>query len=251
MTRFFSILLIFCFLSGCALTQDDVPLSPRVQVLLEEFPVGSIDSISEADAALAAVAYENKILQYQFGLDMDACTDRFLVNYCYEKTQLRYMKDKAAIKPISVEADRFKRSERVRLRDQALVNAQQNEILKEDERAASRRRYQEKNAKYRAKQEENADSEEYIRSKVGSEDSAPQLKKGAYTVPRASKLKNPDTTLTPEERQANIEKFEQKQQEAIEKQAEVERKKAETQAKRDRHAASRGKVERKQKVASD
>lgn len=256
-------------IQGCAHTEEDISLSPRVKALMEEFPAGTIDSVEEADKVLDAVSYESKMLDYQFGLDMDACTRRFLVNNCYDEVQLRLRKDRAALRPLSVEADRFKRSNKVRLRDEALVDAEQEELGKALQREESSRRYEEKEARYRQEQAASqADEhsakrqasrvkydekqERYLDMKAAEEASPPRVKDGAYTVGTPSKLKNPDIVLTPEERAKNVQDYADKQIEAERKQQDVERRKAETQAKRDKRAADAGKeVKRKQKEAKD
>lgn len=256
-------------IQGCAHTEEDIALSPRVKALMEEFPAGTIDSVEEADEVLDAVNYENKMLDYQFGLDMDACTRRFLVNNCYDEVQLRLRKDRAALRPMSVEADRFKRSHKVRLRDEALVDAEQEELGKAAEREASSRRYEEKEARYLQEQADSqADEhsakrqasrvkydekqERYLDMKAADEASPPKVEDGAYTIVTPSKLKNPDTVLTPEQRAKNTREYEDKQLEAQRKQEDVQRRTAETQAKRDKRAADAGKeVKRKQKEAKD
>lgn len=257
------------FLQGCAQTEKDVEFSPRVKALMEEFPAGTIDSIEEADEVLDAVAYENQMLDYQFGVDMDACTQKFLVNNCYDAVQLRLRKDRAALRPLSVEADRFKRSEKVRMRDQALVDAEQEELSKASEREAARQRYEEKEARYRQEQaaseaDENSakrqtsrakydeKQERYLDMKASGEASPPRVEDGAYTVVTPSQLKNPDTSLTPERRARNVQEYEDKQLESEQRQENVERRMAETQAKRDKRAADAGKeVKRRQKSATD
>lgn len=256
-------------LQGCAHTEEEIALSPRVKALMEEFPAGTIDSLEKADEVLDAVAYENQMLDYQFGLDMDACTQRFLVNNCYDEVQLRLRKDRATLRPLSVEADRFKRSEKVRLRDQALVDARQEELGRAAEREASRRRFEEKEARFLEEQavsdaDENSDKrrasqarydekqERYLDRKAADEASPPKLEDGAYTVGTPSQLKNPDTSLTPERRARNVQEYEEKQLEAQRRQEDVERKTAETQSKRVKRAADAGKeVKRKQKEAKD
>ncbi len=229
-------------MQGCAHKEEAVLLSPRVKALMEEFPAGMIDSVEKADEVLDAVNYENKMLDYQFGLDMDACTQKFLVNSCYDEVQLRLRKDRAVLRPMSVEADRFKRSNKVRLRDEALVDAELKELGKAQQREASSRRYEEKEARYLQEQA----------SPGADEASPPRVEGGAYTVGASSKLKNPDTALTPEQRAKNVQEYEDKQLEAERKQEDVQRRMAETQAKRDKRADDAGKeVKRRQKEARD
>ncbi len=244
------------FIQGCAsYTDEDVVLSPRVKMLLEEFPAGTIDTVEKADEVMEAVSYENQMLKYQYGQDMDACAKKFLVTKCYEETQFNYKKNRSALKPLSIEADRFKRSEKVRLRDQALADAQQEELSKASEREKSRRAYEEKEARYiqETKEVENQNSDQhYVDLKVPEEAMPPKVEDGVYTVSNASQLKNPDTVLTADERAKNVREFKEKQLISEKKQEAVERRKAETQAKRNRRIARQKEgIKKKEKVAKD
>lgn len=246
--------LLACLLQGCAHSEKETALSPGVKALLEAFPAGTIDSVEEADEALDAVSYENQVLEYRLGLEMDACNQKFLVSACYDEARLRFRQNRAALNPLSIEADRFKRSEKVRLRDQALVDAEQEAWRKKSEREASRKRYEEKEASYvrdevAGKEDENG---RYADIHARDEASPPKIEEGNYTVSKPSRLKNPDTVLTPAERSRNVSDYESKQQEAEKRQEDVIRRKAETQAKRDRRAARENKEPvKKQKVVKD
>ncbi|MDL2284856.1 hypothetical protein LJC19_06925 [Oxalobacter sp. OttesenSCG-928-P03] len=266
---FSGVLLSLGTMQGCAHTEEDMALSPGVTALLQAFPAGTIDSMEEANEVQDAVAHENAMLDYQFGLDMDACTQKFLVMHCYDETKLRLRMDRAALKPLSIEADRFKRTEKVRLRDEAMVDAEQEELGKTGEREASRRRYMEKEEMYLQEQAESeADrhsserkasrkkyeekQQSYVDEKAADEAAPPQVEEGAYTVREPSQLKNPDTVLTPGQRAENVREYEEKKRESERKQENVQRKTAETQAKREKRAADRTKeVKRKQKEAKD
>ncbi len=231
------ILFFLGMVQGCAYTDEDIILSPRVKMVLEEFPAGTIDTVEKADEALEAVSYEDQMLEYQYRLDMDACAKKFLVTKCYEATQFNYRKNRAALKPLSVEADRFKRSEKVRLRDQALVDAQQEELSKASEREVSRRMYEEKEARYiqeNVNVDQESEQKHYVDIKAPDEAMPPKVEEGTYTISKPSRLKNPDTVLTPDQRAQNVRDFEEKQLESEKKLEAVERKKAETQAKREK-----------------
>lgn len=246
------VLLVCGAMQGCA--QQEEALFPGVKALLAAFPAGTIDSVEKADNALDAVSYENQVLEYLLGQEMDACNQKFLVSACYDDARLRFRKNRAALNPLSVEADRFKRSEKVRLRDQALVDSQQEALRKQPERDASRQRYETKEARYirdeaTEKEENNA---RYADIHARDEAAPPKLENGSYTISTPSRLKNPDTVLTPAERAKNVLDYETKQQEAEKRQENVIRRQAETQAKREKRAAHENEVPgKKQKVAKD
>lgn len=251
----FGLCLILSLIQGCASTNEEFIAAPGVQKLLEKYPAGTIDTIKIADQVLDAVSRENQVLDDQFRLDMDTCIDRFLVNLCYEEADQRLKQNRALLEALSVEADRFKRSEKIRLRDLALIDSEQKERSKAAERAQSRQDYEEKESRYHQDTQSIPAADEqthYVDIKVPDEASPPKVEEGAYTISKPSLLKNPDTVLTPEERRQNVQEYEEKQLESARKQEQVEQKKAETQAKRERHAARQATgVKRKQKVAKD
>ncbi|MCM1512096.1 MAG: hypothetical protein NC112_03145 [Oxalobacter formigenes] len=247
-------MLAFGFMQGCAYSEKETVLFPGVKALLEAFPAGTINSVEEADEALDAVSYENQVLEYHLGQEMDACHQKFLVSACYDEARLRFRQNRAALNPLSIEADRFKRSEKVRLRDQALVDAQQEEKSNKLEREASRRRYEEKEAHYTKDEavEKTEKTARYADIHARDEASPPKIEEGSYTVSPPSRLKNPNTVLTPAERAKNVRDYESKQLEAEKRQEDVVRRKAETQAKRDERVARENEVHgKKQKVAED
>lgn len=266
---FAATILCLGMLQGCAHTEKPIDLSSRVKTLLAAYPAGRIDSIEEADEVQDAVDYENQMLDYQYGKDMDECTKKFLVTLCYEKTDLRLRRDRAVLKSLSVEADRFKRTEKVRLRDEALVDAEQRELAKAPEREASRKKYEEKEQRYlmdktadeieaakvqrdAARKKYDEKQTHYVDIKAADEASPPKLEEGAYTRGTPSQLKNPDTVLTPEKRAQNIQDYEAKKRESERKQEEVAKKMAETQAKREKRAEkNEQEVTKKQKVLKD
>lgn len=248
------LLLVLGLLQGCAHSEKETALFPQVKALLEAFPAGTIDSFKKADEVLDAVSYEKQMLEYRLGQEMDACNERFLVSVCYDEARLRFRQNRAALNPLSIEAERFKRSEKVRLRDQAMVDAEQKEWMKQSERAASRRRYQEKEARYvRDEAAEKADENAgYIDTHARDEASSPKMEKGNYTVSTPSRLKHPDTVLTPAGRAKNVLDYESKQYEAKKRQEDVIRRQAETQAKRDKRVAREVKAPvKKQKIIKD
>ena len=239
---FVYILLCIGVLHGCASTKEEIPLASGVKAVIAAFPAGTIDSVKKVNDVQNAVNHENQVLDYQFGLDMNACIEKFLVNNCYEEVREQLRKNRAVLRQLSVEADRFKRSDKVRLRDEAIVNAEQRELDKAPEREASRRRYEEKEARYLQEQ-----------TGAGADESSPpRLEEGVYTVGTPSVPKNSDTALTPAKRAENIRNYEEKRLESERKQESVRSRMAATQEKRDRHAANAGKeVKRKQKEAKD
>jgi len=250
----FSVLLAGLGLAqGMAYAKENAALLPGVVALLKAHPAGSIDSVEKADEVREAVAAEKQVLDGLLGKELDACVKKFLVSRCYEETRLRFRRNHTALLPLSAEADRFKRHERVRLRDEALLDARKKEQDKMPEREAARRKYEEKEEKYlREKAAAAAAAADTTAASIQQEASSPALKDGTYTVMEPAGLKHPDTALTPEKRAMNVRDYEEKKLESERKQENVQRKLAETQVKRDRRAEEAAKKrKKKQKVADD
>ncbi|MDR1310965.1 MAG: hypothetical protein LBK01_03685 [Burkholderiaceae bacterium] len=243
------LLLAGFLLSGCVLAPPDAegPVSESVNTILRTYPAGSIDSVPKAREAQKAVDKEKQALDRRFGVEMDACTARFLVNWCYDEVTLRDRRDRSALRPLSVEADRFMRQDKVRQRDAALVDRQQKEAVKKGERDASREKYEKKESQYITptdSQKSASPESGYVQKVAPGESGPPVLKEGAYTTGTPSQPKEgADGSLTPEKRASQVRKLEKKQLESARKLENVEKKKERTQEKREKKAEKAAKEE--------
>ena len=95
--------------------------------LLARYPVGSIQSVERADAALAAVAKERAAIEARFAEDERACLPNFFTTACQEDAKERRRTALSQIRLIEVDANGFKRRTRVIERDQALSERQAQE----------------------------------------------------------------------------------------------------------------------------
>ena len=96
----------------------DESLTP--ERLKARYPTGSITTVKQADRALAEVQKGRKQIEARMKADETACYKTFMANRCVTDAKARRRAALAGIKPIQIEADRFKRREAVAKRDKAL-----------------------------------------------------------------------------------------------------------------------------------
>ena len=117
---------------------------------------------------------------------------------------------------LEVEAKRFKRSEDVRQRDLALDKRKADEIADAPKRAENVQAHEARVKRVEQKEAERAAAARGVSSTPGQ--------------------KHSGALMTPAERAANVQKYEEKVETSQERQKIVEQKKAETQSKRDKKA---------------
>ncbi len=101
--------------------------------LKARYPVGSITAVEQADRAVAEVKKGREWIETRFKAEEKSCYDQFLANRCVTEAKDRRRISLAAIRPIEVEANRFKRHDAVLKRDKAL----EAKRLKEEGRTRS------------------------------------------------------------------------------------------------------------------
>ena len=88
--------------------------------LSTRYPAGSIQSVEMADHALADVERERAAIEARFANEERGCYKLFFANSCREHAREQRRAALTALHPIEVEANIFKRRERVSERDKAL-----------------------------------------------------------------------------------------------------------------------------------
>lgn len=88
--------------------------------LKARYPAGSVGSVKQADAALADVTRGRQRVEAVYSSDEKACYKTFFANRCVVDAKERRRIALEDIKPIQIEADRFKRHDVVVRRDKAL-----------------------------------------------------------------------------------------------------------------------------------
>ena len=107
-TRF---LLVAASIAGAAITTPAGAASTvsEVDLLREQFPVGSITSVPRADAALGATAGAKARVEKDYLTTARDCMKTILVNDCLERARLLQQKRLADITAVELDANRFKR----------------------------------------------------------------------------------------------------------------------------------------------
>ena len=235
LTFVWSVILGLCLLHPVAFAADNATLFPRVKALLAAYPAGSIDSVEKADEALSAVAAEKTLLEHDLLVELDDCVNKFFVTRCQDERKLLHIQNNSALKTLQIEADRFRRSERVRLRDEALVDREQRSIAKAPEREASRQKFEEMRAKYLDA------SHHHYTADINVED-------GVYSIMSPSEPVRPGSALSSQQRIRNLGQHEEKRLESERRQEAVRERTAKTQEKRERRAREAQKEEQKRTV---
>ncbi|WP_278540618.1 hypothetical protein [Oxalobacter formigenes] len=197
-------------------TMEKVKTSPEVAAILNVFPAGSIDSIEKADQVLEIVSIEKKNVEARLFNDKLDCNKKFLVYQCYDRALETKWVDLKELHALEVEAKRFKRSEDVRQRDLALDKRKADEIADAPKRAENVQAHEARVKRVEQKEAERAAAARGVSSTPGQ--------------------KHSGALMTPAERAANVQKYEEKVETSQERQKIVEQKKAETQSKRDKKA---------------
>ena len=202
--------------------------SQEVAAILKAFPAGSIDSVDKADTVLEIVSIEKENVEARLFNDKLDCNKKFLVYQCYDRALETKRVDLKELHALEVEAKRFKRSEDVRQRDLALDKRKADEIADAPKRAENVKAHEERVKRVEQKEAERAAAARGVTSTPGQ--------------------KHSGALMTPAERAANVQKYEEKIQTSQERQKIIEQKKAETQSKRDKKAredAAKAEADRK------
>lgn len=111
--------LALALLASMALAQQTVRV-PAPAALAARFPAGAINSVEVADKALAEEAAERAGIEAQFASDERACYSTFFATSCLEDAKERRWSALRLVRPVEVEANTFKRRDRVVERDRQL-----------------------------------------------------------------------------------------------------------------------------------
>lgn len=106
-------------LSACAQTEtrhSDVNSGTTAESISARHPEGSITSVAIADQALTEVRTERPTLRRQLAEDERACYDRFFTNLCLNHVEERERSALEQLRRIEVEANAFKRRDKVKPR---------------------------------------------------------------------------------------------------------------------------------------
>lgn len=197
----------------------EVPPATSVS-LLARYPAGSIQSVDTADRALEEVKQARAHIDDQFAHDERACYPKFFMTSCLQEAKERRRRDLAHIRPIEIDANAFKRHDRVDQRDKALAEKQ----VRETAQAPQRDQQQEREAesmKKAAGKESDAKSREQA-------DEMRRANSARRTAAREERLKQREAKelADAQKRAENVAAYEQKVREAEARQRGIAAKKA-------------------------
>ena len=202
--------------------------SDAVAAVSARYPSGSIRSVAEADAALAAAAKERTEIAARYAAEEQACHPKFFTTSCIDQAKERRRKAEASIRPVEIEANTFKRQARLDHREKALAERLEKEERQRQERAnkgqSPERKARQLDMQLPPPESATAESVQETQSNAPSDRSAKHEAK--------LKQKQAEDAANAEQRAENIANYEKKKQEALERQQKVAERKAEKERKR-------------------
>jgi colicin import membrane protein len=223
--------------------------------LLSRFPAGSINSVETADSALEQAAKERSAIEAKFASEERECYQRFFMNNCIDAAKERQRQALKQVRPVEIEANAFKRQERVIERDQALAEKaaqeerekplrlqqqQENEAAAAQKAAKAAQEEKEKSLKLQQQQENEAAAAQKAAKANQPKSVERQSGSDQRSAQHEAKLKQlqAQEVANAQQRAANVAAYEKKVREAQEHQRQVEAKKQEKERQRANKAAS-------------
>lgn len=212
---------------GIALMLAATSIFAQDVAVVERYPTGSIRTNESADAALADIAKERSSVETRYTQEVQSCHSRFFATSCIEDAQERRRQALRPLRSIEVEANEFKRRERVIQRDKALADKRAKDLEKRRERGASR------NVPVKA-------GIEQPRGEAASEKTGGAARKNNEGKSSDRQARHEARLKSIREKEAaeagvrsqNVAAYERKMREARERQLELERRRAEKEQKR-------------------
>lgn len=212
--------------ASCSLAQP-APQESKERVS-NRYPAGSIRSVAEADAALAAAAAERAGIEARYMTEEQACHPKFFTTSCIEQAKERRRVAISALRPVEIEANAFKRQTRVAERDRALAERLEKDEGERQERAS------------RLSPDQAATSATVPHEPARGEQAPPNVTREIESEATANRPKVGEG-ISAEKRAANIAAYEKKRRDALERQKTVAQRKAEKEQKRNAKQAENGK----------
>jgi colicin import membrane protein len=208
------------------------PALPSSASIASRFPAGSIRSELLADQALAAAQKERAGIEARYVAEQRACYERFFVTSCMEAVRERHHAALEQVRPIEIEAEKFKRQQRVAERDKALAEKRAQEAAEAPERAERQRENERANAEKAAERTQQA-AEAQASEKEHAANTARRTAENQERLQRA----NAEAAGDAQKRAENTAAYEKKVRDAQEHQKDVEaNKKAKEQARKNNPA---------------
>ncbi|WP_157691729.1 hypothetical protein [Noviherbaspirillum autotrophicum] len=205
------------FFSVVLLAQGVSAQSAESASVAARYPSGSIRSVEAAEQALVDAAKERAEVEQRFLAEKNACLSRFFASSCEEGAREQRRAALEGLKAVEVEANAFKRRERVIERDRAL---EEKRVQDEKERQERMRQQDERAAQPRAQAEPRQNAEKAVQAEARSSDRQARHQEKLRRI-------EADEAANAQKRANNIAEYQKKVQAAQAHQQEVERRKAE------------------------
>jgi colicin import membrane protein len=233
---FAAMLAVAFALTGCAQTSARVHEAFQATpgaALVEHYPPGSIKSVAVADQVLSEVGNERTRIEAHYAAEQTACYPKFFTTSCMDnaKEQRRYAL--AQIRPVEIQAEVFKRRDRVEQRDKALAEKRAEVEAEAPQRAKEAKEREIASAKKATDSARRVEQAAEANRNATAPEAGNAAKNENATAERAAptpsprRQPRPRETLSDEQRAANIEAYEKKARDAKARQEEIARKKAE------------------------
>lgn len=192
------------------------------------YPAGSIRSVEEADAALAAAEKERAEAKARYMAEEQACHPKFFATSCIDNARERRRKAEASIRPVEIEANTFKRQARLESREKALAERMARDEKERRERASMAQvpdaATPQQDGLPPAQESPPEEPARTTKANISPDRSAKHEEK--------LKRKQVEDAANADKRTENIAAYEKKKQEALERQQKVAERKAEKERKR-------------------
>ena len=206
--------------------RSEPPPNQEQGTISERYPVSSIRSMPDADAALIEVAKERAEIEARYLADEQACHPKFFATSCIEQAKERRRNSLSKLRPVEIEANAFKRQARVRERDAALAERLESAEKDRQERMSG-------------VATSHADSAPGRQEEPSQKVQATLFSDRGERHEAKMKRRHMDDAATTEKRAENIAAYEKKKRNALARQQEVAQRKAEKAKKRE---ATKGQV---------
>lgn len=205
---------------SCASAQQVPTDSASVPASVSErYPAGSIKSVETADAALAEVGRERAEIEARFAVEEHACHPKFFATSCVDEARERRRQALSQLRNVELEANAFKRRERVAEREKAAADRLAKEEADRQERVREQREVQ------------GVDSASQERAEAAKAQGRASPDREAEHAARLKHLEEKDRADAPK-RAENMAEYERKVRAAEERQRKVAQRKAEREAER-------------------
>lgn len=196
-------------------------------------PQGSITTVEQADAALLDASQTRAALAARHARQEAACYPRFFVSSCLEQAAEALRRGLAKVRPVEVEAERFKRQAKVAEHDKALAERRAQDEAAAPQRLLEQQQAEAALARRAAEQEAEKAKAEANAKLVAEREEAARQKHAEREQQRLEKQKKNQAKQAERAAQeaANIAAYNKKQQDAKERQQAAEQRQKEREAK--------------------